>query len=202
MSQLRLTVGVLSAIINESVSIGIPVTPAGAVMRLTSRKIERQSKADLPMASMIDVTFLLLIYFMTTTGFTYTERNLDSAIKVKSSGWWWTYTDFEHVGGAAWDLATSEWSNIDGIYFEARYDDYESDQYWYWYDNDPHPDQWKTMNDDYGTWGTCPMGWYCKWAKEESGLSSEDFPDNDPICRLLLDNNYDIIVYLCENCVD
>jgi biopolymer transport protein ExbD len=34
------------------------------------------------MTSMIDVVFLLLIFFMTTSNFVLTERNLDPAIKV------------------------------------------------------------------------------------------------------------------------
>ena len=35
------------------------------------------------MTSMIDVVFLLLIFFMTTASFVKTERNLDPAIKLK-----------------------------------------------------------------------------------------------------------------------
>jgi biopolymer transport protein ExbD len=52
-------------------------------MKLTSRKSQRGSKIELAMASMIDVVFLLLIFFMTTASFVKTERELDSAIKVK-----------------------------------------------------------------------------------------------------------------------
>jgi len=37
------------------------------------------------MTSMIDVVFLLLIFFITTSSFVRTERNLESAIKVKST---------------------------------------------------------------------------------------------------------------------
>jgi biopolymer transport protein ExbD len=50
-------------------------------MRLTSRKLERGRKIELTMTSMIDVVFLLLIFFMTTSSFVRTERNLESAIK-------------------------------------------------------------------------------------------------------------------------
>lgn len=50
-------------------------------MRLSSRKLQRQRKVELAMTSMIDMTFLLLIYSMTTLGVARTERNLDSAIK-------------------------------------------------------------------------------------------------------------------------
>lgn len=53
-------------------------------MKLSSRKIERSRNVDLQMTSMIDVVFLLLIFFMVTTSFVKTERELDSAIKVKN----------------------------------------------------------------------------------------------------------------------
>lgn len=52
-------------------------------MRLSSHKIQRGGALDLPMTSMIDVVFLLLIFFMTTTSFLATERNLDSAIQAR-----------------------------------------------------------------------------------------------------------------------
>lgn len=54
-------------------------------MKLTSRRTQREQKIELSMTSMIDVVFLLLIFFMTTASFVRTERNLDSAIKVKST---------------------------------------------------------------------------------------------------------------------
>jgi len=53
-------------------------------MRLSNRKTSRNSEIELSMTSMIDVVFLLLIFFMTTASFVQTERELDSAIKVKS----------------------------------------------------------------------------------------------------------------------
>jgi biopolymer transport protein ExbD len=52
-------------------------------MRLSSRKVKKESKFELQMTSMIDMVFLLLIFFMTTSSFRKTERELDSAIKVK-----------------------------------------------------------------------------------------------------------------------
>ncbi|HAY79625.1 MAG TPA: hypothetical protein DCY79_07450 [Planctomycetaceae bacterium] len=54
-------------------------------MKLSSRKIERNKHVELTMTSMIDVVFLLLIFFMVFSSFLDTERNLDSAIKVKKS---------------------------------------------------------------------------------------------------------------------
>lgn len=53
-------------------------------MRLTSHKTKRESKFELQMTSMIDMVFLLLIFFMTTSSFVQTERELDTAIQVKS----------------------------------------------------------------------------------------------------------------------
>jgi biopolymer transport protein ExbD len=53
-------------------------------MKLSSHKVQRAAPLDLPMTSMIDVVFLLLIFFMTTSAFIETERNLDSAIEVRN----------------------------------------------------------------------------------------------------------------------
>lgn len=50
-------------------------------MKLSNRK-NTGASVDMQMTSMIDVTFLLLIFFMTTAGFQQTERELDPAIKV------------------------------------------------------------------------------------------------------------------------
>lgn len=55
-------------------------------MRLTSRGVQRDRRIELAMTSMIDMTFLLLIFFMTTGGFMTIERDLDSAIKDRPSG--------------------------------------------------------------------------------------------------------------------
>jgi len=51
-------------------------------MKLSSKKLEHERKIELSMTSMIDVVFLLLIFFMVTASFVKTERDLDSAIKV------------------------------------------------------------------------------------------------------------------------
>ena len=53
-------------------------------MRLSTRKAKKDSKLELQMTSMIDMVFLLLIFFMATSSFVKTEKELDSAIKVKS----------------------------------------------------------------------------------------------------------------------
>lgn len=52
-------------------------------MRLTSRSAKHGSKLDLPLTSMIDVVFLLLIYFLVTSSLVEEERELDSGIKVE-----------------------------------------------------------------------------------------------------------------------
>lgn len=50
-------------------------------MRLSSRN-SRGPTVELQMTSMIDVTFLLLIFFMVTSSISKTERELDPQIKV------------------------------------------------------------------------------------------------------------------------
>jgi len=64
-------------------------------MKLSSQKIQRGKKIELQMTSMIDVVFLLLIFFMTTAAFVKTERDLDSAIKVKKKSATAARADFE-----------------------------------------------------------------------------------------------------------
>ncbi len=54
-------------------------------MKLSSRKVQHESKLELSMTSMIDVVFLLLIFFMTTAAFVKTERHLDSNIKSRDA---------------------------------------------------------------------------------------------------------------------
>jgi biopolymer transport protein ExbD len=51
-------------------------------MKLSSHKLQRERHLELSMTSMIDVVFLLLIFFLTTASIVKTERNLDSAITV------------------------------------------------------------------------------------------------------------------------
>jgi len=54
-------------------------------MRLTSRSGRHQAKIELQMTSMIDCVFLLLIFFMVTSSFHKTERELDPAVKVQQA---------------------------------------------------------------------------------------------------------------------
>jgi biopolymer transport protein ExbD len=52
-------------------------------MRLTSRRQSRETKLELSMTPMIDVVFLLLIFFMLTAAYLRPELHLQSAIQVK-----------------------------------------------------------------------------------------------------------------------
>lgn len=51
-------------------------------MRLSSRQVDRNVKLQLSMTSMIDVVFLLLVFFLVTTTFVPPEKHLRPAIKV------------------------------------------------------------------------------------------------------------------------
>ena len=65
-------------------------------MRLTSRKKVGHGRAmELSMTSMIDVIFLLLIFFMLNVGFHQAERELESGLQGQSSGR--SSTDLEPV---------------------------------------------------------------------------------------------------------
>ncbi len=52
-------------------------------MRLSSRSGRHHAKIELQMTSMIDCVFLLLIFFLVTSSFQRTERELDPAVKVE-----------------------------------------------------------------------------------------------------------------------
>ena len=64
-------------------------------MKLSSHKIEHESRLELSMTSMIDVVFLLLIFFMVSSSFIKTERDLDSGIKVERQATNRQQSDFE-----------------------------------------------------------------------------------------------------------
>lgn len=51
-------------------------------MKLSSRKRAQKRSISLDMTSMIDVVFLLLIFFIVTASFTKTERDLKTVTKV------------------------------------------------------------------------------------------------------------------------
>ncbi len=57
-------------------------------MNLSSRKTSREKQIELSMTSMVDVVFLLLIFFTVTLSAVKTERQLDSGIRTdrKSAG--------------------------------------------------------------------------------------------------------------------
>ena len=66
-------------------------------MKLSSQRANRSSKVELSMTSMIDVVFLLLIFFMVTTSFRKTERELDPAVKSQQRSSSAAESDFEPV---------------------------------------------------------------------------------------------------------
>ena len=66
-------------------------------MKLSSRKIDRGKTFELSMTSMIDVVFLLLIFFMTTSAFIRTERELPSAIQKEKESATQPRSDLEPV---------------------------------------------------------------------------------------------------------
>lgn len=53
-------------------------------MKLSSRKLSRSRAVELNMTTMIDVIFLLLIFFMVNSSFHLTEKNLDSSIQTQN----------------------------------------------------------------------------------------------------------------------
>ncbi len=54
-------------------------------MKLTSRRLTRGNRIELAMTSMIDVIFLLLIFFLLNVGYHVAERELDSGIQTQSN---------------------------------------------------------------------------------------------------------------------
>ncbi len=54
-------------------------------MKLSSRKTARGG-VELNLTSMIDVVFLLLIFFIVNAGFSRNERDLDSTLQTQSTG--------------------------------------------------------------------------------------------------------------------
>lgn len=64
-------------------------------MRLSSHKSNRETQLELSMTSMIDIVFLLLIFFLTTSSFVPTERDLSAASKVEKQTPSETPSDFE-----------------------------------------------------------------------------------------------------------
>lgn len=66
-------------------------------MKLSSRSVQRETKLELSMTSMIDVVFLLLIFFMVTTSVVMSEKQLRSAIKVEEESASETVNNLEPV---------------------------------------------------------------------------------------------------------
>jgi biopolymer transport protein ExbD len=54
-------------------------------MKFSGHKLERDYTPELSLTSMIDVVFLLLIFFITTSSFTRTERELTSQVRFEQA---------------------------------------------------------------------------------------------------------------------
>ena len=66
-------------------------------MKLSSQRANRSTSIELSMSSMIDVVFLLLIFFMVTSSFRKTERELDPAVRSQQRSSAALESDFEPV---------------------------------------------------------------------------------------------------------
>jgi len=64
-------------------------------MRLTSHKTKRSTTLELQMTSMIDVVFLLLVFFMTTSTFIKAEKEQNPAVEVKKKSATQSQSDLE-----------------------------------------------------------------------------------------------------------
>lgn len=105
-------------------------------MKLTSRKLTGRS-LELNMTSMIDVVFLLLIFFMVTAAFVPTERNLDPAIKFKKQSTAQTESHLEpaiveitrsaSTGGYVYKLGGREFTSQQGLTDVLRQFDNKAD---------------------------------------------------------------------------
>ena len=80
-------------------------------MHLSSRKLKHEGTLELSMTSMIDVVFLLLIFFMTTISFRVTERDLTTGVQVKREARERLFADLEP--------AVVEIINVDGRFLYA-----------------------------------------------------------------------------------
>jgi biopolymer transport protein ExbD len=66
-------------------------------MRISSRKIDVGYEPELTLTSMIDVVFLLLIFFIATASFVRTERELNSSIRFQAAKAAQVNTDLEQA---------------------------------------------------------------------------------------------------------
>lgn len=94
-------------------------------MKLSSRKSSRDKRIMLQMTSMIDVVFLLLIFFIVSASFIETERELKSAIQLDKSG---APSNLEKVvieiaavgDGYVYRLGSEDYTSADELYDKLR----------------------------------------------------------------------------------
>ncbi|MEX1041425.1 MAG: biopolymer transporter ExbD [Pirellulaceae bacterium] len=92
-------------------------------MKLSSRKTRHKKQITLEMTSMIDVVFLLLIFFIVTASFTQTERDLEAATTAKESTAQASETDLEPAiveivpggGGFVYKIGSNELATADEL---------------------------------------------------------------------------------------
>ena len=104
-------------------------------MKLTNKKPQTPDKIELSMTSMIDVVFLLLIFFLVTTTFVKSERQLRPAIKVNDRSAAQTQSDLQPAiikivrgpSGFVYRLGSQDFTDVDRLSrildtFENKYD--------------------------------------------------------------------------------
>ena len=94
-------------------------------MKLSAHRASRDKRLTLQMTSMIDVVFLLLIFFIVSAAFIETERELNSAIQLDKSG---APSNLEKVvieivdagGGYVYRLGSEDYTSGDELYAKLR----------------------------------------------------------------------------------
>ncbi len=104
-------------------------------MKLSSNKLSRRKTLELNMTPMIDVIFLLLIFFVTTASFRNPEKDLDPAIKLNEKSVTQAKTDFEPAiievvpsgGGFVYKMGVREIRSYDELAALLRQFDHKAD---------------------------------------------------------------------------
>lgn len=146
---------------------------------------------------LLGVVAVAMLFLSASVALADVDNAIPTKIKFKKGSFWFSYTEFENKGGDDWDLCASEQNYVDGIRFEAKFDEEDEQPSWWW--RDIGSGSWIYMNDDGGTWGLCPWGWQCIWKSEEDTLEDEDFEDGEFVTIVLHDAD-PIIITLEDAC--
>jgi len=92
-------------------------------MKLSSHKRKRKKQIVLEMTSMIDVVFLLLIFFIVTASFTKTERDLNAVTKADDQSAQTQQSDLEPAvvviknssNGFVYSIGSNEFTDVDQL---------------------------------------------------------------------------------------